>query len=312
MTTRALTCARGLVAGAAILSAFTFNTTAKAAEAGATITPFGVADFGAGMLPPATPFGTIGIRTAYYTADVLKDGAGHRINTDFDVDVKTIGLAYIKMTEAELFNASVGFGAIIPFMEIDGDITVPTPGGPLALSSEDVALGDIQIMPLMLQWNAPPNWFVNASLQIQAPTGAYDVNETFNVGANHWAIAPILGVTYLSESGLEFSSRIELNFNTENPDTDYTSGIEYKHEFAVGKHFGSWTGGIGGYFYQQLSDDEGPNVVDGNRGRVLAVGPAVSFFQPGLPLVSLHAYKEFGAENRAEGVNMALRVGMAF
>jgi len=309
MTTRALTCARGLAVGAAILSAFSFDTVAKAAESGATITPFGVFDFGAGMLPPATPFGTIGIRTAYYTADVLKDGAG---DTDFSVDVKTIGLAYIKMTEAELFNASVGFGTIIPFMEIEGNITVPTPGGPLALASEDLALGDIQFMPLMLQWNAPPNWFVNASLLVQAPTGAYDVNEAFNVGTNHWAVAPVLGVTYLTESGLEFSSRIELNFNTENPDTDYTSGVEYKQEFAVGKHFGPWTAGIGGYFYRQLTDDEGPSVTDGNRGRVIAVGPAISFFQPGLPVFSLHGYKEFGAENHAEGFNMALRVGLTF
>ncbi|MBB6222873.1 SphA family protein [Rhizobium leguminosarum] len=312
MKTSAYGCALGLAAGATIFNAFCFVPGVFAAENGATITPFGVTDFGAGMLPPSTPFGTVGVRTAYYSADVVKNGKGDRIDNDFDLTVKTIGLAYIHMSETELFGASVGFGTIIPLMDINGSLTVPTPGGPFTLAGEDFALGDIQIMPLMLQWNAPPNLFVNASLQVQAPTGSYDVNEPFNVGTNHWAIAPLVGLTYLTDSGFEISSRIELNFNTKNPDTDYTSGVEYKQEFAVGQHFGPWTLGAGGYVYQQLSDDTGPTAGDGNRGRVMALGPAISFFEPGLPVMSLHAYREFAAENRAEGVNVAFRIGMAF
>ena len=39
----------------------------------------------------------------------------------------------------------------------------------------------------------------------------------------------------------------------------------------------------------------------GNRARVLAVGPAVSYFKPGVPPIWLHVYKEFDARNRAEG-----------
>lgn len=312
MTIRILPCARSIAMGAGLFCTLISATSALAAENGVTITPFGVVDFGAGMLPPATPIGTFGIRTAYYSASTLRDSNGNSINNDFDLSVKSIGLAYIRMTEMELFNATVGFGTVIPVIDIDGSLTVPTPGGPLGISGDDLALGDIQIMPIMLQWNAPPNWFVNASLQIQAPTGHYDVTEPFTAGVNHWAIAPVIGATYLSDTGFEVSSRIELNFNTKNPDTDYTSGVEYKQEFAAGQHLGPWTLGVGGYFYQQLTDDKGPTVVDGNRGRVMALGPAVSFFEPGKPLVTLHAYKEFAAENRAEGINVAFRIGMSF
>lgn len=312
MTMHNLPRACSLAAAATLFCALLSATSALAVENGATITPFGVFDFSAGMLPPKTPIGTFGVRVTYYGANTLKDGHGHSIDNDFDLNVKTIGLAYIRMTDLELFNATVGFGTVIPVIDIDGSLTVPTPGGPFDISGDDLALGDVQFMPIMLQWNAPPNWFVNASLQVQAPTGHYNVNEPFNAGVNHWAIAPVLGATYLSDGGFEISSRIELNFNTENPDTDYTSGVEYKQEFAIGQHIGPWTLGVGGYFYQQLTDDKGPGVTDGNRARVMALGPAISFFDPGKPIVTLHAYKEFAAENRAEGINVALRIGMSF
>jgi hypothetical protein len=312
MTARSSHCARGLAAGASLLCALALPSIAQATENGATITPFGVLDFSAGMLPPATPVGTVGFRAGYYSANVQRDDNGNDENNDFDLTVKSYALAYIKMTEAELFNASVGFGAVLPVIDIDGSLTVSTPGGDIDIAGDDFALGDMQFLPIMLQWNAPPNFFINASLQIQAPTGHYDVDNAFNAGVNHWTIAPMVGMTYISDSGFEISSRIQLSFNTENPDTDYRSGVEYLQEFAVGQHVGSWTLGVGGYAYQQLTDDSGSGATDANRGRVFALGPAISFFEPGKPVVSVHAYKEFGAENRAEGYNVAVRVGVSF
>jgi hypothetical protein len=312
MTARSSHCARGLTAGATLLCALALPSIAQATENGATITPFGLLDFSAGISPPATPVGTVGFRASYYSATVQRDGDGNDKDNDFDLAVKTYALAYIKMTEAELFNASVGFGAVLPVVDIDGSLTVSTAGGDIAIAGDDFAIGDMQFMPIILQWNAPPNLFVNASLQIQAPTGHYDQNNSFNAGTNHWTIAPTVGVTYISDSGFEVSSRIQLSFNTENPDTDYQSGVEYLQEFAVGQHFGPWTLGVGGYAYQQLTDDSGSGASEANRGRVFALGPAISFFEPGKPVVSLHAYKEFGAENRAEGYNVAVRVGMSF
>lgn len=300
---------RALRLAAAMLLA---ATAAHAVEGGATITPFGVTDFGAGMLPPPTPGGTWGLRLAHYGSDSLRDASGDTLDNDFDISVQTYGLAYLRMTEHEIWGARYGFGAVIPFMNIDGQVTVPTPAGPLGLAGSDLALGDIQLLPVMLQWAAPPNLFVSAMLQIQAPTGAYDVSEPFNVGTNHWTISPMIGLTWISDGGFEISTQTMLNVNTENPDTDYTSGIEWKQEFAVGQHVGHWTIGAGGYVYQQLSDDDGPGAGDGNRARVYAVGPAVSFLKPGLPTLSLHAYKEFGARNRAEGVNIALRSAISF
>uniref|UniRef100_UPI003C7E95ED SphA family protein n=1 Tax=Pseudomonas veronii TaxID=76761 RepID=UPI003C7E95ED len=107
-------------------------------------------------------------------------------------------------------------------------------------------------------------------------------------------------------------SSFELDVNTRNPATHYKNGVEYRHEFAVGQHFGPWTAGIGGYYYRQFSDDDAPGLTSGNRARVLALGPAISYFKPGLPPVWLHVYKEHDAVNRAEGYTVALRVSQSF
>jgi hypothetical protein len=308
---RALNCATTALASTLAVACLAVSP-AQAVEQGGTITPMGITDFGAGILPPATPYGAVGIRASYYSSSTLKDGSGNTIPNDFDIDVKTLALAYFYMTEMELFGGKVGFGGVLPMIDIKGSLTVPTPGGPLNIAGDDFGLGDAQILPLIIGWQAPPNLFVNAGLQVQMPTGSYDVSNAFNAGVNHWTITPFLGATYISNTGFEVSTQVTVNFNTENPDTNYTSGVEYRQEFAVGQHIGAWTVGVAGYAYQQITDDKGPGSGDGNRARVFALGPAVNFFQPGLPMVSLHAFKEFGAENRAEGFNVALRLAMSF
>lgn len=285
---------------------------AYATENGAPTTPAGVYDFGAGMTPPPTPFGTLGMRTAYYSTNVQKDRHGDKVNNAFSLDVLSIGVAYIRMTETQLFGAQYGFALTQPFFQMDARLKVDTPFGPLRFEKEVFRQADTQITPLILQWNLSPNLFVNTQLMIQAPTGDYDKDRLISPGLNHWTVSPALNATWISNSGLEVSSSFQLDFNTRNHDTDYRNGTEYRHEFAVGQHVGPWTVGLGGYYYQQLSDDDGPNLDHGNRARVLAVGPAVSFFKPGLPPVWLHAYKEFGAENRTEGYTVALRFAQSF
>jgi hypothetical protein len=198
---------------------------------------FGVFEFGAGMLPPPTPYGAVELRTNFYSATSIKDGSGNTANSDVNLHVLSIGTAYIKMTDVEVLGAKYGFGAIVPFLDIGGHLTVRTPVGPLNLQSQTFKLGDIQVFPVMLQWQAK-NLFINAAAQIQAPTGGYDVNRLFNPGANHWSFAPVVGVTYLTEGGFELSSNFELDVNTVNPKTKYRSGVEFKHEFAVGQHIG--------------------------------------------------------------------------
>lgn len=80
----------------------------------------------------------------------------------------------------------------------------------------------------------------------------------------------------------------------------------------MGQHVGPWTLGLGGFYYNQLTDDDGPNLTHGNRSKASALGPAVAFFKPGLPPVSMHLYKEFDAKNRPEGYTFAVKVAHSF
>ncbi|PMX22787.1 MULTISPECIES: transporter [unclassified Pseudomonas] len=281
-------------------------------ENGSPTTAVGVYDFGAGMMPPATPFGTVGVRTAFYSTNVQKDRHGRSVDNHFSLDVLSIAAAYMRMTDHTVLGANYGFGMVVPFFKMDASLQVPTPAGPLNLEADPFRLADVQFLPVILQWNLSPNLFINTQLQIQTPTGDYDKNRLVSPGLNHWTFSPIVNATYITDSGFEVSSSFEVDVNTRNPATDYKSGVEYRHEFAVGQHVGPWILGLGGYYYRQFTDDDAPGLQSGNRARVLAVGPAVSYFKPGLPAVWLHAYKETDAVNRAEGYTVALRISQSF
>lgn len=284
---------------------------AMATENGPT-TPFGVYDFGAGMMPPPSENGTVGLRISYYTPTRSTDGEGNTVPNNIKLSVLSIGAAYIRMTDTQWWGANVGFGAAMPFLRMKGSVDVKTPAGPLHLDSSAFTQGDIQLYPLILQWNLPPRLFANAALQVQAPTGDYDAKRLFNPGNNHWAVGPLVGMTYLSPSGFEASTKLELSFNTINPATRYRNGVEFKQEFALGQHVGPYTVGLGGYWYKQLTDDSAPGLTSGKRAQVAALGPAISFFQPGLPALWFHIYKEFEARNRSEGYAAALRLAKSF
>lgn len=286
--------------------------TAEATENGIPTTAFGVYDFGAGMMPPATPNGTLGLRSAYYSANAQKGPHGRSRDNNFSLDVLTLGLAYVRMTDNTVLGANCGFGGVVPFFKMDASLEVPTPGGPLQLKAEPFRMADLLMSPLIPQWNLSPNLFINAQFQIMAPTGDYDKNRLVSPGMHHWAFSPIVNETYITDSGFEVSSSFQADINTRNQATDYKNGVEYRHEFAVEQHVSPWTAGIGGYYYRQLGDNDAPDLEGGHRARVMAIGPALSYFKPWLPPVWLHAYKEFDARNRPEGYAFALRISQSF
>lgn len=287
---------------------------AHAVENGAPITPFGVMEYGAGMLPPPSELGTVGLRFASYRANELRDDAGNVSPVKPDLKVDSVGLAFIKMTDITLGSARFGWGGVLPFLRTSLDLEIPTPFGPVNLSGSKSAQADLQVIPLILQWTPSPGLYTNVQLQLQLPTGSYDKARLINPGTNHWTVSPVFAVTHIWPSGFEASTNIQLNFNSRNKDTDYRSGTEYQQEFALGQHVGPWTLGLGGYHYQQVSDDKAPGLTSGNRARVTALGPAVHFFElgSGWPLVWAHAYKEFNARNRSQGTQFALRAAWTF
>ncbi len=286
-------------------------TVAHGVENGAPITPFGVNNFGAGMLPPASVDLVMGVRAAAYNADDLRDTGGNPSAMSAKLKVNSAALALVKTTDIQILGGEYGFSAVIPFLDMSNRLTVPAPTGTRDLKGSSSALGDVTLVPVIVRWTPSSRWFVNGRLELQLPTGSYKADRLINTGANHWTVSPALALTWVSASGLEVSSNMQLNLHGKNKDTRYQSGAEYQHEFAVGQHMGPWVLGMGGYFYRQLSDDKvgGATFQDGNRARVTALGPAVSFLNPGSkwPPLTVHFYKEFEARNRTQGKQFAFR-----
>lgn len=290
--------------------------TAHSVENGAPITPIGIFEFGAGTLPPSSVGATVGVRGASYSASQLRDTRGDRSPVGIKLKVHSASLAIVKTTDVPLLGGTYGFTAVVPYLDMSNRLTIPTPVGPMPLKGTNTAVGDITVAPVVVKWTPSPGLFVNGRLELQLPTGSYKADRLINSGSNHWTASPAVSFTWIGPTGLEVSSNIQLNVHGKNKDTQYRSGMEYQHEFAVGQHVGPWTLGVGGYLYQQISDDKvkGAKFQDGNRSRVMALGPAISFFDLGSdwPVFWAHVYKEFGARNRSQGTQVAVRAAWSF
>lgn len=297
----------------AILSTLMFiSASSFATENGVPTTAPGVYDFAAGIIPSDKESDNIGLRVAHYKARKLMDKEGNSIDNDFSLDITSYALVYLKVTDYTLLGGKYAYGGALAFFDEDASVKVPTPTGFTELRGNPFRMADTLLFPLIIQWNPSRNLYANFQLQVLAPTGDYKKDRLVSPGVNHWAFSPIANFTYISDWGQEISSSFQFDISTKNKATNYKNGVEYRHEFAVGQHIGDFTVGLGGYYMRQLSDDDSPTTTNGNRVRTLALGPAVGFFKPGIPPMSVHAYKEIGGRNRPEGYTIAFRIAYTF
>lgn len=141
------------------------------------------------------------------------------------------------------------------------------------------------------------------------PVGDYNPIRIPNIGLGHGAIDAGGAYTYFdTATGNEFSGVAGFTYNFENPDLQYRSGIDFHFDWGA-SHFltKQLFAGVAGYAYQQITDDSGQNpILGGFRSRVLGLGPQVGYNFPAGSMqgsLSLRAYGEFNAKNRASGWN---------
>jgi hypothetical protein len=200
--------------------------------------------------------------------------------------------------------------ATIPYLFMNVDVAAISAPGSLARSGSTNALGDIVLMPLMLNYNVNPDFNVNFRVGVYAPTGSYEVGRLANTGKNFWTIEPVVGFMYFGQkNGIEASAFVGVDFNTENGDTNYQSGTQFHIDGTVAQHF-PWLGGLAGagvsaYYYQQVEGDSGSGATLGDfKGKTIGAGPVVSFAKKigGHDTVfELKWLHEFDTENRLQG-----------
>jgi hypothetical protein len=210
------------------------------------------------------------------------------------------------VTKTEILGANWAMHAFIPVAYMDVEQGTR--------SDDRFGLGDIIINPFILGWHSK-NFHVTTGVDIYMPTGSYNQDRLANIGRNYWTFEPIVALTYLSDGGFEISAKFMYDFNTENDDTNYQSGQEFHFDYVIGYHVNKqWAVGLGGYYYQQTTDDELNGVTvspDGFKGKVYSIGPVAQYNYKNMSFTAKWQY-EFDAENKPEGNKFWLNFVYAF
>jgi hypothetical protein len=223
-----------------------------------------------------------------------------------------------------VLGGQAAIAAAVPYGRSRGSVDATLTGslGPLGFnisgSREDAVTGWGDIAPMFsLRWNQGVNNFMTY-LTGNLTTGRYDPTRLANLGIGHNAIDAGGSYTYFNpQKGHEFSATLGFTYNFENVHTDYQNGIDMHLDVGASQFLTKQLQvGLVGYWYNQLSCDSG----SGDRlgcfeSRVAGIGPQIGYIIPiskeWQGYVNLKGYKEFAAENRADGWNVWLTFAIA-
>ncbi len=269
----------------------------------------------AAVIPPPGLYWNL--TTSYYNGSISGDVevpvAGEvRLGLDATFGGPNYTALWVPQTEMA-GGASFQLGLTLPVLYLSAEASA----GRRNVEQSQTDFGDISISP-KIGWNSGHHFFT-AGLNIFAPTGAWEEGALDNIGMNYWTFSPTVAYTYFDPArGLDFSINAGLDFNTENPDTDYHSGTLFHMDAVLIKQFNERFGaGLVGSMLYQIEDDEGglADRLDGFRGRSYALGPIITY-EAGPkenPIsIALSWASEFEVKNRFEGDAVYLSISGTF
>lgn len=266
--------------------------TAWASEGGGSSYPMGAENYLSGVLPP--PGWYAQVYSEHYAANDLKDNDGHSQAIDFRLRANVIAPRLVWVTQQKVLGGDLAFQAIAPLV----DLTVTVNGN----RDHRTGLGDMIFGPA-LGYHYSDKFHAVYALDIIAPTGQYDKNNQANIGRNYWAAEPVAAFSYIDPVGPNMDIKLMYDFNARNPATHYRSGQEAHADYDLGWGMGNgWVVGIGGYIYQQLTDDrqDGDRIAD-NKGRAFAIGPSIKYASASGWFATAKWQQESDVRNRPEG-----------
>jgi hypothetical protein len=205
---------------------------------------------------------------------------------------------------------SYAMSATIPYVDLDITADVVTPLGTAKRGDSISGIGDIVFMPVMLNQNISDDFNINYRLGAYAPTGRYELGRLANTGKNYWTLEPTVGFMYFGKkNGREASLFLGGDYNFENPDTNYKTGVQLHADGTLAQHFPLWGGlagvGVNAYWYEQVEGDSGSGATFGDfKARTAGLGPVLSYASKIGDVDVIGELKwlhEFETRNRPEG-----------
>jgi len=288
-----------------------------ASEYGVSTYRPGLIDLFSGLLGPP---GTTLVKSLFLFQDARAQAVtqGGGIEADSHTITYTSALFTAHVTTLPILGSYWRFGAITQLRIASQSLRVGPMGASVAPQNSTAGgLGDLIIIPVMLNWNWG-QFHLTTALEFYAPTGGYERQRIINIGDNRWAVEPDAGLTWMDEEhGRQASVFVGYSVNRENTATDYRSGDEFHADFVLAQHLPQgWVLGMAGYALQQTTADSGPGAIFGAfRGRVLGLGPLVGKTVDlwKLPVHFTAKYDfEFAAQNRSTGNELWLTGGLRF
>ena len=303
---RKRTCRYVTVTAAALVLAASISAGALAAEGGGSSYLQGTyGDFAAAVAPAPGK---------YLRNDVILHDAGigarpisGKLDPGFDQKLWQDRLTLAGYDDNEILGGGrLGLEVQIPYTF---DLTIEQnsggPGYDNLGSPVDSGMGDPIVRPQIV-WGSGPH-YTKLSLGIVLPWGSHHPDDIVSTGRHYWSFDPAITYTFLSDSGVDFSTTIGYMVNLENsiPGPNYETGDEVHIDALFGKHIGQhFAFGIAGYYYDQITDDKGPirtpPLQPGYPSKGSGYGPAFSFGNKNFSIVAKWLYDE-QAENRLDG-----------
>lgn len=277
---------------------------ANATEGGLSMYPNGTENFMSGALPPPGLYGMV--FGNHYEASQVNDNSGNNLNIPgFKVSANVVAGRLAWVPGVKVMGGDLVAHVIVPVVNLS--VTVP------GASQSKSGIGDITT-GLGVGFHHSANLHSVLALDVFVPTGGYNKTDFANIGKNHWAFEPVYAVSYINPTGFNGDLKFGLIFNGKNDSTDYTSGNEFHFDYAAGWGLGNgWTVGVGGYVYQQVTDDSGVGApANGNRGRAMAIGPNVKYDSGKGWFATLKYENESNVKNRAQGTSVWLKTVFPF
>jgi hypothetical protein len=265
---------------------------ASATENGASMYPMGNENYMIAAMPPPGVYYMMYLDD--YRADSLKDSNGNDVPINFHLRADAIAPRIIWVTDQKILGGQLAFHTIIPLVNLDIDVN--------GHDQSKTGIGDIVLGP-GLGYHLSDKLHEVFAMDINAPTGGYNQSDQTNIGHHYWNLEPLYGLTYEQPEGLNADIKVMYDFNFTNDATHYKSGEELHADYDAGWGFGNgWVAGVGGYIYQQVTDDTGPTAPsDGHKGKAFAIGPDIEYNDHHGFFITIKWEKEMSVENRPEG-----------